>query len=158
MFLTEGEGEEREEMERGRSLESKFWSLESSHSAKRVSIRSSSSSTSASDFSVTAGAAVEDDDDCSAIVALSFFLSRWETKQRPPRVEERRHWKLVFSFFRCFYSFTSGKLYWRTLIFALIFSRLFGTVFFGLIPLIIGYNFCYHIVQLCEKIQKNTKM
>lgn len=67
--------DEREEMARGRSLESKFWSLESSDRAKLVSILSSISSLSSSDF-----AAIDDDGDGDgdgdgdAIDDLRFFL------------------------------------------------------------------------------------
>lgn len=62
-------------MERGRSLESKGSSLESSQRAKRVSIRSRSSSISASDFAASVVAADDDDDDESAIFAFLLKLT-----------------------------------------------------------------------------------
>ena len=63
-------------MQRGRSLESKGSSLESSQRAKRVSIRSRISSTSASDFPATIDDAFEAEDDGSAIFVRSqvFFF------------------------------------------------------------------------------------
>lgn len=64
LLRTATDCEEREEMQRGRSLESSGSSLESSQRAKRVSIRSSISSTSESDFA-------NDDDDDSAIFIFS---------------------------------------------------------------------------------------
>lgn len=57
----------------GRSLESKVWSLESSQRARRVSIRSSISSISTSDFAV---AATDEEDDDSAISTLFFLCSQ----------------------------------------------------------------------------------
>lgn len=67
-------------MERGRSLESNGWRLESSHRAKRVSIRSSISSISESDFGFS-DAAVEEDD--SAIFGFRFdnFISSFSNKK-----------------------------------------------------------------------------
>lgn len=62
------EAEERAAMERGRILASKSWSLESSHSANRVSILSRSSSFSSSDFPESADDhALPPEVDCSAI-------------------------------------------------------------------------------------------
>jgi hypothetical protein len=69
LLRTAVDEEEREEMVRGRSLESNGSSLESSQRAKRVSIRSSISSISISDFGFGA-VAVEDDD--SAIFGFRF--------------------------------------------------------------------------------------
>lgn len=62
------EGRESEEMVRGSNLLSKFSSFGSSQSANRVSIRSSISSTSKSDFP----AYIDDDDD--DVVAIFVFL------------------------------------------------------------------------------------
>jgi len=72
------DGEEREEIVRGRSLESKGSRLESSQRAKRVSIRSSISSISESDFALSV-VAVEDED--SAIFGFRFdsFQQQSET-------------------------------------------------------------------------------
>lgn len=67
-------------MVRGRSLESKDWSLESSQRAKRVSIRSNSSSLSESELA-TAVDAAEDDDES----AISFSCKR---RQRRPGVDK----------------------------------------------------------------------
>ena len=58
-------------MQRGRSFTSNGSSLESSHRAKRVSIRSSISSTSASDF----GDNEDDDDDCAIFSLFLRFVS-----------------------------------------------------------------------------------
>lgn len=59
LLRTRGAGDEREAMERGRSLVSKSCSLESSQSASLVSIRSRSSSISTSDFPES----IDDQDD-----------------------------------------------------------------------------------------------
>lgn len=67
-------------MVRGRSFESKGWSLESSQRAKRVSIRSNSSSLSTSEL-VTAVDAAEDDDES----AICFSCKR---RQRCPGADE----------------------------------------------------------------------
>lgn len=90
LLRTERAGEEREEMERGRSLESKGSSLESSQRARRVSIRSSISTISASDFAAASGggAAADADEDGggSAILRFDLILSsscKGSRKERP---------------------------------------------------------------------------
>lgn len=73
LLRTAGDWEEREEMVRGRSLETRASSLESSQRASLVSIRSSISSSSPSDLD----ASDEDDDEPSIIdspeILLGFF-------------------------------------------------------------------------------------
>ena len=64
---------------KGRSLESKGWSLESSQRAKRVSIRSNISSISASDF---AGVPEVDDDDDDSAISCSFSNQENKTQKR----------------------------------------------------------------------------
>lgn len=74
------EFEESDEIVRGRILDSKVSSFESSHKASRVNIRSSNSSVSASDF--TTG----DEDDDSAIcfaLCFSFVTSQGLHKNKP---------------------------------------------------------------------------
>lgn len=66
-------------MVKGRSLESKGWSLESSQRAKRVSIRSNISSISASDF---AGVPEVDDDDDDSAISCSFSNQENKTQKR----------------------------------------------------------------------------
>lgn len=66
-------------MVKGRILESKGWSLESSQRAKLVSIRSNISSISASDFAAVPEA--DDDDDDSAI-SCSFSNQQNEAQKR----------------------------------------------------------------------------
>lgn len=82
MLRTAVEFEESDEIVRGRILDSKVSSFESSHKASRVNIRSSNSSVSASDF--TTGD--EDEDDDSAIcfaLCFSFVTSQGLHKNKP---------------------------------------------------------------------------
>lgn len=74
------EFEESDEIVRGRILDSKVSSFESSHKASRVNIRSSNSSVSASDF--TTG---DEDDDSAICFALffSFVTSQGLHKNKP---------------------------------------------------------------------------
>lgn len=74
--------EEREEMVRGRSLESKGWSLESSQRANLVNIRSSNSSVSASDFAAVAAAGDDDDSAIFSSFFSFFFLSQQDTYEK----------------------------------------------------------------------------
>lgn len=69
-------------MERGRRLESKFCRLESSQRANRVSIRSSISSLSSSDFSgKDAGDEVDDDPAIRVFPLVSFLFFSAKTKK-----------------------------------------------------------------------------
>jgi hypothetical protein len=62
---------------RGRSLESKGWSFESSQRAKRVSIRSNISSLSASEFP----SGVADDSAISFLLVFLTIKSRWRKER-----------------------------------------------------------------------------
>lgn len=78
------EFEESDEIVRGRILDSKVSSFESSHKASRVNIRSSNSSVSASDFTTGDEDEVEDDDSaiCFALF-FSFVTSQGLHKNKP---------------------------------------------------------------------------
>lgn len=98
----------------GRSLESKGWSLESSQRARRVSIRSSISSSSPSDFPATGVGAGDDDEvGCSAIASsfLSLYLLEYqETQSREKGQGARKTPSLCFATFFHFTIVTCGAV------------------------------------------------
>jgi hypothetical protein len=86
LLRTAVEFEESDEIVRGRILDSKVSSFESSHKASRVNIRSSNSSVSASDFTTGDEDEDEDEDDDSAIcfaLCFSFVTSQGLHKNKP---------------------------------------------------------------------------
>lgn len=88
LLRTAVDWKEREEIVRGRSLDSKAWSFESSQRARRVSMRSNISSLSESEF-----AAADEDDDS----AISFLYRTTRIKPRGAKAKLGRKGKRVRS-------------------------------------------------------------